>query len=332
MFPGGAPFGFYNAPVSKALLIITGATSTLNVLFPLLNIQTFSNSGTLNYLQNSKILIGILRSISYSNGKTLFFGSLLLYNFRKFEHLYGSKRFFDYILASTIIGAGLQYVIMLNRHFRVEDVPAGPFWMIFSLYVPFFLSIPSVNSSNIFGLIPSTGKLLTYIFGLQMLVTSRGAALSGLCGIIAGMVCHYNIFYIKRWLTIPPAISSICSRIFGNLFRSAAPESADGLQGATLEIQRQIRLDELDQQLWNMQQTNVVRRRPVIGNPFSATAGDVPTGSNRSVGVAQQPTTEVSEEQIQQLIEMGFTRYAVVQALAASNNDIATAMNILLSE
>jgi hypothetical protein len=29
---------------------------------------------------------------------------------------------------------------------------------------------------------------------------------------------------------------------------------------------------------------------------------------------------------------MGFTRYSVLQALTASNNNIATAMNILLSE
>ena len=47
-----------------------------------------------SFLLNFQILIGILRSISYSNGKNLFFGSLLLYNFRKFEHLYGSKRYF----------------------------------------------------------------------------------------------------------------------------------------------------------------------------------------------------------------------------------------------
>ena len=44
-----------NAPVSKALLVITGATSTLNVLFPLLNIQAFNNSGILNYIENSKV-------------------------------------------------------------------------------------------------------------------------------------------------------------------------------------------------------------------------------------------------------------------------------------
>lgn len=332
MFPGGTPFGFYNAPVSKALLVITGAASTLNVLFPLLNFQTLIRSGTLNYLQDSKILSGILRSLCYSNGKNLFFGSLLLYNFRIFEHRYGPKRFADHILASTIIGAGLHYVIMLTRHLKIEDVPTGPFWVIFSLYVPFFLSIPSVNSSSFFGLVPSTGKVFTYIFGLQMLLTSKGAALSGLCGIIAGVVCHFNIFYVKRWLTVPRAISSVYSRIFGNLFHSPAPDNAERLQGATLEIQRQIRMDELDQQMWNVQQMNVTRRWPVIGSPFSGTAGAAPTNTNRSAEPIQQPTMEVSEEQIQQLIEMGFTRYAVLQALTASNNNIATAMNILLSE
>jgi hypothetical protein len=80
---------------------------------------------------------------------------------------------------------------------------------------------------------------------------------------IAGVVCHFNLFNVKRWLRIPPTISSICSRIFGNLFHSAATESSEGRQGATIEIQRQIRMDELDQQMWNLQQTNVVRRRPV---------------------------------------------------------------------
>ena len=77
------------------------------------------------------------------------------------------------------------------------------------------------------------------------------------------MVCHYNIFYVKRWLTIPHAISSICSRIFGNLFRSTAPDNAERFQGATLEIQRQLRMDEMDQQMWNLQQMNVTRRWPV---------------------------------------------------------------------
>lgn len=80
---------------------------------------------------------------------------------------------------------------------------------------------------------------------------------------IAGVVCHFNIFYVKRWLTVPRAISSVYSRIFGNLFHSPAPDNAEGLQGATLEIQRQIRMDELDQQMWNVQQMNVTRRWPV---------------------------------------------------------------------
>jgi hypothetical protein len=55
-----------------------------------------------------QILSGILRSLCYSNGKNLFFGSLLLYNFRIFEHRYGPKRFavstFDvHVLLKSII-------------------------------------------------------------------------------------------------------------------------------------------------------------------------------------------------------------------------------------
>ena len=77
------------------------------------------------------------------------------------------------------------------------------------------------------------------------------------------MVCHFNMFYVKQWLTIPHAIGSIFSRIFGNIFDSAAPDNVEKPRGATLEIQRQIRMDELDQQMWNLQQMNVGRRWPV---------------------------------------------------------------------
>jgi hypothetical protein len=52
-----------------------------------------------SFLLNCQIIIGILRSLSYPNARNLFFGSFLLYKFRKFEHLYGSKRF----SVSTII-------------------------------------------------------------------------------------------------------------------------------------------------------------------------------------------------------------------------------------
>lgn len=83
------------------------------------------------------------------------------------------------------------------------------------------------------------------------------------------MVCHFNILYVKRWLVVPSAISRICSRIFGNLFSSDAPEHAEKLQGATLEIQREIRMDELDQQMWSLQPMNVPRRVPVcIQHPY----------------------------------------------------------------
>lgn len=80
---------------------------------------------------------------------------------------------------------------------------------------------------------------------------------------MAGLVCHFNIFYVKQWLRVPRAITSICSRLFGNLFFSVSPDNNGNPQGATLEIQRQIRMDELDQQMWNLPQTNVTRRWPV---------------------------------------------------------------------
>lgn len=75
---------------------------------------------------------------------------------------------------------------------------------------------------------------------------------------------HFNIFYVQRWLKFPDIVSHFCSRIFGRFFQSSAPAHEGNVpHGATLEIQRQQRMDELDQQMWRLQEMNLTRRRPV---------------------------------------------------------------------
>lgn len=344
MFPGGTPFGFYNAPVSKALIAITGAASALNILLPALKIS--KNVVLFNHFHNSQVFCAITRNFYYSNVKNLVFGSILLYSFRMFEHRYGSTKFANHLIASSLIRAGIQYAtltIMANADVKPGEIPTGPFGIIFSLFVPFFLSVPATGSSNFFGLIPVTGKLLTYIIGLQMLLLSRGALVSGISGLAAGVVCHFNIFYVQRWLKLPDSISNLAGRIFGAFFRSSAPANEGRIHGATLEIQRQQRMDELDRQYWRLQEgltrrptfidNNQVVRRAGHGYPDVLVGHpDMVVGDDGGQRATQQPTTEVSEEQVQRLIEMGFTRQAVLQALTASNNDMAVAMNILLAE
>lgn len=345
MFAGGTSLGFYNAPVSKALIIITGAASAVNIFLPIVKIQ--SNAELFHYFQNSNILRGLFRPFYFSNLKNLFFGSLLLYSFRIFEHRYGSTKFANYLLASTIIGAGLQYTVLHvlpNQDINIGNVPTGPFEIIFSLFVPFFLSVPSVDSSMFGGLVPGTGKLLTYIVGLQMFLVSRGGLFSGISGLAAGVMYRLNILYVQSWLKLPDTVSHLCSRIFGVFFHSSAPAHEGKIHGATLEVQRQQRMDQLDQQMWRLQEINRTRRRPVIvDNPANAGRAhgqgypDVLIDDHNMAAVAddqediQHPAAEVSEDQVQILIEMGFTRQAALQALAASNNNLAVAMNILLS-
>ena len=44
----------------------------------------------------------------------------------QFEIIFISVK--DYILASTVIGAGLQCAIMLSQDLRTEDFPTGPYY------------------------------------------------------------------------------------------------------------------------------------------------------------------------------------------------------------
>ncbi|XP_046853777.1 ubiquitin-associated domain-containing protein 2-like [Xenia sp. Carnegie-2017] len=324
MLPDGTPFGFYNAPICKALLFITGTASTWRILFSSVKLQSLlPESNVLNHFLHSQIFTNIVRFLCYSSAKNLFFGTILLYKFRMFERRYGSTKFADFILRSTAIGAVFQYgVLLYTERFVIDDFPTGPFWMVFSLYVPFCLSVPFVSFSNFFGIFPISGKLFTYILGMQMLSTSKAAMLSGLTGIIAGAISYFNILYVESWLKFPSFLSNVFSKLFDYPPTSRTVDTLERPQGATLEIQRQIRMDEIDQRMLNLQQANLE-----MPSSFSELMN-----ANRDPQQYQQPATEVSEEQIQRLIEMGFTRDAVFQALTLSNNNIAMAMNILLSQ
>uniref|UniRef100_A0A8B9JTG9 UBA domain containing 2 n=1 Tax=Astyanax mexicanus TaxID=7994 RepID=A0A8B9JTG9_ASTMX len=217
---------------------------------------------------------------------------------------------------------------------------------VFALFVPFFYSIPRVQVTQLLGYISITNKSLVYIVGLQLLTSSAYMWVVALSGLISGLLYYNNALAVQRFLQVPRWLARCCSLVLEPLFSGTEPRAEAPLgMGATLDIQRQQRMDMLDQQLLlsqlaqfrrNVQQQQQQQGGLLNWNRFFP--GLRHRGQNRPHGQPrpQQPPqphpldTPVAEEQVARLMEMGFSRVDAQEALRASNNDINMATNFLL--
>lgn len=359
MFPGASSTGFYHAPLSKGLLVLTGTASLFNILFTSSTRNLLPNTPWIQIVRSSKLWQILSSSFYYSSTRNLLCGSFLLYSFRVFERRFGSKKYASYIFGTTVITIGLQLTTISALKYLGHEVglpPPGLFGMVFATLVQYFCDVPAADAVMFLG-VPISGKIFTYSIALQMLLSSKESLLAGVCGMVAGIIYRFNLFRVQRWLKLPDSLSSVVARMFGNTFTSQAPPLQPYAMGATLEIQRQQQIEHYEQQAMRARMGNLRNRGPPrVGQGYAdvlvpPAAGEwlwgrgVPNHpamprydwqdrqpDEVNANVPQQPAVEVSEEQVQTLVEMGFSRLAVLHALATSNNDITMATNILLSQ
>ncbi|XP_037322322.2 ubiquitin-associated domain-containing protein 2 isoform X2 [Pungitius pungitius] len=285
--------------------------------------------------------------------KDSFCSGLLIYNFRIFERRFGTRKFASFLLATWCLSALTDLLLAQAFHFlfdyEVEELPAGLLAPVFSLFVPFYRLIPRVPVTQVLGQIHITNKSLVYIVGLQLLTSSPFMWLLALSGLIAGALYHSNVLWMQKLLFVPACVSFIGRYILEPIFSSSQPSSETPLgMGATLEIQRQQRMDVLDQQLLLAQyneSTRNNRSQPPSGlfgwtRLFSTLRQRGPNRppvrpppqaqTQRSTQSPPSDPSPVVEEQVALLVEMGFSRSDALEALTASNNDINMATNFLL--
>jgi hypothetical protein len=270
--------------------------------------------------------------------KDMFCGCLLLYYFRVFERRFGSRKFASYLMVNCVVATFLElstvYFLRSFNGVTIDTLPSGPLSVIFSLFINYFLDIPRITQTHILG-IPVTGKTLTYLLGLQVITSSRGSLITCASGLLAGIAYRLNLLYVSDLFQIPESVANFVSRAFGWLLETSPPREGPLLMGATLEIQRQQQIEILEQQMM-MSRTREMRDRtggsgtqrarfpdmppPLVPDP-------VPGPSNGNMA-----SSEVIEDQVQVLVEMGFERLQVIRALQRSNNDINAATSILLQE
>ncbi|XP_067569018.1 ubiquitin-associated domain-containing protein 2 isoform X2 [Pseudorca crassidens] len=315
------------APVSKGLLLVPSALSLLLALL-LPHCQRFFVYDLQAVKDDFQIWRLICGRIICLDLKDTFCSSLLIYNFRIFERRYGSRKFASFLLGSWVLSAVGDFILVeaVRYSFGItaaRNLPSGFLAPVFALFVPFYCSIPRVQVAHILGPLSITNKTLIYILGLQI---------SGLC---------YNskMLQVHEVLCVPSWMAKFCSWTLEPIFSSSEPTSEARIgMGATVDIQRQQRMELLDRQLMLSQFAQVRRQRQQQGGMINWNRLFPPLRQRRNVNYQDgrqseqqaSPPLEVSEEQVARLMEMGFSRGDALEALRASNNDLNVATNFLL--
>ncbi|CAK7288802.1 Ubiquitin-associated domain-containing protein 2 [Vulpes lagopus] len=342
MFASTGSSGLYKAPLSKSLLLVPSALSLLLALL-LPHCQRFFVYDLQAVKEDLQIWRLICGRIICLDLKDTFCSSLLIYNFRIFERRYGSRKFASFLLGSWVLSALVDLILVeaIWYFFGIAtagNLPSGFLAPVFALFVPFYCSIPRIQVAQILGPLSITNKTLIYILGLQLFTSGSYIWIVAISGLISGICYNSKVFQLQQVLCIPRWMAKFFSWTLEPIFSSPEPttEARIGM-GATVDIQRQQRMELLDRQLM-LSQFAQVRRQRQQGGMINWNRLFPPLRQRRNINYQDgrqseqqaSPPLEVSEEQVARLMEMGFSRGDALEALRASNNDLNVATNFLL--
>lgn len=311
--------GFYCAPVTKGLMTLMVLLS-ITVNIPLSAFRPWFQITPRNIFELLQVDKYLAARFVFLDPKDIICASALFYQFRIFERRYGSAKFMNYILGTFSLSMAFELLTILVLEcvdFHIGFVPTGPWGPLFALYIPYFCDIPRVAVTHLWG-IPFTGKSITYLIGLQMMSTSVESLILAICGLLSGMMYKNDFLMLQSWLRVPQSVAKLANSTLGRLLHTPLPPDLQKPMGATLEIQRTLYMEQMEQQL--MQSRMAAFHQPPTFNAFGLFGQ-----------VHQQNNVPQSEEQVQFLVSMGFSRERAVEALRLANNDLGSATSILLS-
>lgn len=343
MFTSTGSSGLYKAPLSKSLLLVP---STLSLLLTLLlphcqKFFVYDLHAVKNDFQIWRLICGRIICLDL---KDAFCSGLLIYNFRIFERRFGSRKFASFLLGSWVLSALFDFILVEAVQYLLgvtvaSNLPSGFLAPVFALFVPFHCSIPRVQVAQILGPLSITNKTLIYILGLQLFTSGSYIWIVAMSGLISGMCYDRRVLQVHQVLCIPSRLAHFFSWALEPIFSSSEPTSEARVgMGATVDIQRQQRMEQLDRQLMLSQFAQVQRQRQQQGGMINWNRLFPPLRQRRNINYQEGPWSEqrapppleVSEEQVARLMEMGFSRGDALEALRASNNDLNVATNFLL--
>jgi membrane associated rhomboid family serine protease len=298
--------GFHYAPISKGLLWLTAGSSILASVTNSLTSITITNfyQEVVSKFQVWKL---VTNHFVFSSPGELLFGLILIYYFRVFERQMGSSKFGAFVCISVALSTLLQ-VSFLTIFPSFEKPVSGPYAIIFACFMLFYLYIPASARFKLLG-INLSDKVFTYLLGIQLLCSHMPlSVVAGSCGLLSGIAYLSNTLPLNR-IRWPQPVVRFCSRFLYPLLKSSPPHRPS-------------------------RTSRTGRQRTVLFPPQMQTPTDTTHPAHDFVAGSMPAGMEVdvTEEHVDQLVNMGFERSMAVRALRHSHNNIELATHMLLNE
>lgn len=320
--------GFYKAPVCKTLMVYIGCSHaathipSLSPFFKRIFAEPFVTESPKSFLRllGSKFL--------FPDTRSTILVCFLIYFFRVLEKRTGSLKFSSNLSTCWLLGISMD--VLLHTLLDSNDaswspfLTPGPLSLILPLFIPYYQHVPLTTGSHM-GPFSISTKSMTYVLGLQLIASSTSSLISSVLYLCIGASVYCTTLSSVR---LPGCLGSISSSLTSWLHSSPPPAAVQPM-GATLEIQRTQHAEAVEQQLLRARarQFNVMQggRQMRLDEMWGQARNN---RNNRPAAAPVQP----SPAMVQALMDMGFSRQRVEQALIRSGNNLPEATNILLND
>ncbi|CAE6485619.1 unnamed protein product [Rhizoctonia solani] len=206
--------GFQNAPITKGLMIATGA---LSLIVGLADARYYFHLQLSPHISRDHQYWRLLTNqLAFTNSSELLLGQIILYNVAVgIERTFGSHKYLSFIIVAALVSTLLNFssLIALYR-FGLNYIPAGPISILFAILYQYERVVPSAYNFRILG-ITMSNKSFTYLSAFPITISHMpGSALVTVTGLATGALYRSDITNLKSHRA-PPWLVSIVSSLVG---------------------------------------------------------------------------------------------------------------------
>ncbi|ORZ11091.1 hypothetical protein BCR42DRAFT_421547 [Absidia repens] len=274
------PTGFYNAPVTKLIVVSIGA---LSILGAILKLKPYYHLQLVPHITVHHQFWRLFTcQFAFANSGDVFFGTMLIYSMRTIERQFGSSKYAAFVFVTISFATLLEIgALVTGIKLGFRYVPGGPYALLFAMLYQYHRMVPSLYRFQLFN-ITLNNKSFLYMLSFQIFI-SQGiyTIVPCMCGLLAGAFYRSDIANIKQWRFpaqiqsfsihyIQPIIASPPLPRSNNALPTQRPIPSFGMEGLVASTTG-IGLNTVNNDNDNNNNNSQQRRRQSTENPSAAT-------------------------------------------------------------
>ncbi|CAE6524072.1 unnamed protein product [Rhizoctonia solani] len=205
--------GFQNAPITKGLMIATGA---LSLIIGLADVRYYFHLQLVPHISRDHQYWRLLTNqLAFTNSSELLLGQIILYNVAVgIERTFGSHKYLSFLVAAALVSTLLNFSSLLALYrFGLNYIPAGPIAILFAIIYQYERIVPSAYNFRVLG-ITMSNKTFTYLIAFPITISHMpGSMLVALTGLATGALYRSDITNLKSYRAPPWFVSAISTLV-----------------------------------------------------------------------------------------------------------------------